>query len=207
MTIQIWFAYVTACIVLSLIPGPSVFIVIGQSLTRGMNAALYCVAGSMFGAVFVMTASYIGLGAVLAASSEAYQIVKWAGVVYLAWLGLSQIMYARRLTGDSALDFEDNSRPLVALWEGFLAGTLNPKTILFHMAFLAQFMNTAHPMTPQFLILMATSFVAGFAVLTGYALLATQARRTFQGLTAQRRMGYVSGSFLLGSSAIMSFSR
>ena len=90
-----------------------------------------------------------------------------------------------------------------SLRAGFLTGILNPKAILFYVAFLAQFMNPAYPMTPQFLMLMATSTMIAFVVLAGYALLAAQARRVFQSLRARKRMGYTGGSLLLGGSALM----
>jgi homoserine/homoserine lactone efflux protein len=68
-------------------------------------------------------------------------------------------------------------------------------------------MNTAQPMTPQFLILMVTSMIVVFAVLAGYALLASQARKTMQSIKARKRMGYAGGSILLGGSALMATSR
>jgi homoserine/homoserine lactone efflux protein len=172
-----------------------------------MGAALYCIFGDLLGGVIVMTASYIGLGALLATSSEAYQVLKWAGVAYMVWLGMAQIIAARRLVQSDLLDTGNAPARAASLRAGFLTGVLNPKEILFYVAFLAQFMNTAQPMTPQFLILMVTSMIVVFAVLMGYALLASQARKTMQSVKARKRMGYAGGSILLGGSAIMATSR
>lgn len=207
MTLDTWLSYVIAYTVLSLIPGPSVFMVLGQSLSRGMGAALYCIFGDLLGGVVVMTASYIGLGALLATSSEAYQVLKWAGVAYMVWLGMAQIIAARRLVQSDLLDTGNAPARAASLRAGFLTGVLNPKAILLYVAFLAQFMNTAQPMTPQFLILMVTSMIVVFAVLAGYALLASQARKTMQSIKARKRMGYAGGSILLGGSALMATSR
>ncbi|MEH6737311.1 MAG: LysE family translocator [Sulfitobacter sp.] len=207
MTLETWLSYVVAYTVLSLIPGPSVFMVLGQSLSRGMGAALYCIFGDLLGGVVVMTASYIGLGAILATSSEAYQVLKWAGVAYMAWLGVTQISAARRLVQSDLLDTGKAPARATSLRAGFLTGVLNPKAILFYVAFLAQFMNTAQPMAPQFLILMVTSMIVVFTVLVGYALLASQARKTMQSIKARKRMGYAGGSILLGGSALMATSR
>ncbi|MEH6523662.1 LysE family translocator [Sulfitobacter sp.] len=207
MTLETWLYYVIAYTVLSLIPGPSVFMVLGQSLSRGMGAALYCIFGDLLGGVVVMTASYIGLGALLATSSEAYQFLKWAGVAYMAWLGMTQIIAARRLVQSDLLDTGKAPARATSLRAGFLTGVLNPKAILFYVAFLAQFINTAQPMTPQFLILMVTSMVVVFIVLMGYAILASQARKTMQSVKARKRMGYAGGSILLGGSALMATSR
>ncbi|MEM8950850.1 MAG: LysE family transporter, partial [Pseudomonadota bacterium] len=90
-----------------------------------------------------------------------------------------------------------------SFWAGFLTGILNPKAVLFYVAFLAQFINPAYPMTPQFLILMATSTLIVLIVLGAYALLAARARRLFRSLRARKRMGYAGGSSLLGGSAFM----
>ena len=203
MSIEVWIAYVMAFTLLSLIPGPSVFMVISQSLSRGIGAASYCIAGDLLGGVVMMTIAYAGLGTLLEASSGVYLLVKWAGVAYMAWLGLSQILAARRMVEADLTAPATSAVRAGSLRAGFLTGILNPKAILFYVAFLAQFMNPAFPLTPQFLILMATSTTIALVVLAAYALLATQARRAFQSLRARKRMGYTGGTFLLGGSALM----
>lgn len=203
MTIEVWVAYVAAFTLLSLIPGPSVFMVIGQSLSRGPLAAFYCIAGDLLGGIIMMSVAYVGLGALLAASSGIYLLIKWAGVAYMAWLGLSQILAARRMVEADLVTPTTSAIRAGSLRAGFLTGILNPKAILFYVAFLAQFMDPAYRLTPQFLILMATSTMIVLVVLGAYALLAAQARRAFQSLRARKRMGYAGGSCLLGGSALM----
>ncbi len=151
----------------------------------------------------MMTIAYAGLGTVLASSSGVYTVIKWVGVGYMAWLGLSQILAAKRMNEADLVIAASPAIRAGSIRSGFLIGILNPKAILFYVAFLAQFMNPEKAMTPQFLILMATSTVNVFIVLGGYALLAAQARRTFQSLRARKRMGYTGGSCLLGGSAFM----
>ena len=146
------------------------------------------------------------LGTVLASSSGVYTVIKWVGVGYMAWLGLSQIFEAKRINEADLVIAASPEIRAGNLRSGFLIGVLNPKAILFYVAFLAQFMNPENAMTPQFLILMATSTVTVFIVLGGYALLAAQARRTFQSLRARKRMGYAGGSCLLGGSAFIASS-
>lgn len=203
MSLETWLAYVAAYTILSLIPGPSVLMVIGQSLSKGLGAAFHGIFGDWLGGIVVMTVAYVGLGTVLATSSEVFHIIKWAGVAYMAYLGLAQILAARRMVESDLTSAPSASLRSGSLRAGFLTGVLNPKVILFYVAFLAQFMNPAHPMMPQFLLLMATSTVVVLIVLGGYALLAAQARKVFQSLRARKRMGYTGGSFLLGGSALM----
>lgn len=200
-----WIAYVIAYAVISVIPGPSVFMVIGQSLSRGTKSAIACITGDLAGGVIVMTASYLGLGLLLASSSIAFMTLKWAGVVYMAWLGIMQIRTARNLL--------ENERPIGtasgggSLGAGFLTGVLNPKAIMFYMAFLAQFIEPSAPQLPQFMILMATSTLVVAVVLSGYALLATRASAGLKSLKMRKRMGYAGGSCLLGGSVMMAATR
>lgn len=200
MPFESWIAYVIAYAVISIIPGPSVFMVIGQSLSRGGRAAMACIVGDLAGGVIVMTASFLGLGLILASSSYAFMALKWLGVAYMAYLGFMQIIAARNLTGANPAGPASTRGSLGA---GFLTGVLNPKAIMFYMAFLAQFIEPAAPQTPQFLILMATSTLVVALVLGGYALLAAKVSSRLQSLSARKRMGYAGGSCLLGGSALM----
>lgn len=204
MPLENWIAYVIAYVVISIIPGPSVFMVIGQSLSRGGRAATACIVGDLAGGVIVMTASFLGLGLILASSSFAFVTLKWLGVAYMAYLGITQINAARNLLEAKPIN---STSVRGSLGAGFLTGVLNPKAIMFYMAFLAQFIDPATPQAPQFLILMATSTLAVALVLGGYALLATKVGSRLQSLKARKRMGYTGGSCLLGGSALMAATR
>lgn len=203
MSLDVWLTYVAAVTILSLIPGPSVFMAIGQSLSKGLGASFYSILGNLLGGIVMMTVAYAGLGTILASSSGVYIVIKWVGVGYMAWLGLSQILEAKRMNEADLVIAGSPKIRAGSIRSGFLIGVLNPKAILFYVAFLAQFMNPENAMAPQFLILLATSTVTVFIILGGYALLAAQARRTFQGLRARKCMGYTGGSCLLGGSAFM----
>lgn len=165
-----WLAYVAAYAVICLIPGPSVMMVTAQALARGRKAAGLCILGDLIGGVVVMTASYLGVGLVLATSALGFAVLKWAGVAYMAWLGLAQIRAARRIAAQAVDTSPQN--PRTSLRAGLITGLLNPKAILFYMAFLAQFLDPPHAVWLQFLILMATSTLLVGAILGGYALLA-----------------------------------
>jgi threonine/homoserine/homoserine lactone efflux protein len=205
VSLETWLAYIAAYTVISLIPGPSVFMVIGQSLSRGLRTAMFCVIGDVAGGVVVMVTAYAGLGLILAASVEAFVIIKWAGAAYMLWLGVTQIAAAKKLKAEDLIaDEGKKSSQRSASWRaGFLTGVLNPKAIMFYVAFLAQFMDPNAPPLPQFLTLMATSCGVVFGVLTGYALLAAFVRRKFQNLRARKAIGYVGGSFMLGGGAFV----
>ena len=96
MELELWLAFVATYTVISIVPGPSVLMVTGQALSRGGKAAFLCILGELIGGVVLVGLSLFGVGAILAASSELFQIVKWAGVFYMAYLGYRQIIDAVR---------------------------------------------------------------------------------------------------------------
>ena len=206
MDFSTWLAFVATYTVISLVPGPSVFMVLGQSLFRGLRPALICVAGDVLGGIFVMSFSFLGVGAILAASSQMFLLVKWAGVAYLAYLGVSMIREARQI---DAADLKQNfaASPQESLRAGFFTGLLNPKAIVFYMAFLAQFIDPKSDQITQFIILVITASCLVALVLGGYAVLAARVSRFFQSPRTRRRLGIAGGGFLLGSSIMMASTR
>lgn len=205
MEFELWLAFVAAYTLVSLIPGPSVFMVTAFALTRGTRAAFWCILGDVIGGFFVIALSLVGVGAILAASAELFQIVKWAGILYMAFLGYRQIVDAQRSGGlDASVESHSAHAGMKA---GFLVGVLNPKAILFYMAFLSQFLSPDGDRFLQFAILAVTSAIVVGAVLGGYALAAARARQTFRSEKARRRFGYAGGGFLIGGSVLMAATR
>ncbi|MBL4645761.1 MAG: lysine transporter LysE [Hyphomicrobiales bacterium] len=206
MSLEPWLAFVAACIVLTLIPGPSVMLVVGQAMTKGKKAALLCVAGDVLGGIVLMLLSFLGVGAILAASAVLFQIVKWSGVFYLAYLGYCQIRDARNDI-DGFAQNHDTSSALGSLWAGAVTAILNPKAIIFYMAFVTQFIDPTGNMVLQMSILTLTSTVVVAVLLAGYALIAERARQVFQSKRARKRIGYTGGTFMIGGSVLMATTR
>lgn len=206
MELQLWLAFVATYTVISIIPGPSVLLVTGLALSRGTRAAFLCILGELAGGVVLVALSLFGVGAILAASAELFQLVKWAGVLYMAYLGLTQILQARREGLPEQLQ-EIQKSGVSDAWAGFLTAILNPKAIIFYVAFLSQFLDPTANIYSQFVIVVVTSTVIVGVVLGGYAVLASQARKTFQSAKARRRFGYTGGGFLIGGSAFMAATR
>lgn len=203
MQLEIWLTYLAAFTLLSILPGPSVFMVIGQTLSKGLGAGLSCVLGDLLGGVVMITCAFAGLSTVLAVSSEIYVVIKWLGVAYLAWLGLAQIHAASQVTDLDPAKPHDRPFHTDSLRAGFLTGVLNPKAILFYAAFLAQFITPDAAMLPQFLVLLATSSLVVCVVLASYSLLAAQAKQAFRSAHARKNITYASGACFLGGSALL----
>ena len=206
MNFELWLVFVAAYTVISLIPGPSVLLVTGIALSRGGKAACLCIVGELVGGVALIGLSLFGVGAILAASSGLFQIVKSMGVFYMAYLGLRQIMETRR----DHTDRHDRSLKhdgISSVRAGFSTAVLNPKAIVFYVAFVSQFLDPAASIYSQFAIVVVTSTVIVGVVLGGYAMIAARARRTLQSAQARRRFGYAGGGALIGGSAFMAVTR
>jgi len=205
MTLEIWLAFVVANSILTIIPGPSVLLVISQALTRGMSAALMCILGDIIGGVVLMLLSLIGVGAILATSATLFIIFKWLGVIYLFYLGCYQIINAR-VNSPQNENVNKKYRAINSFKIGFFVSLLNPKAILFYMAFLPQFLNPENDHFLQFLILIVTSSILIGVILTCYAFIAARTRKAFNNIKFKKYFDYSGGSFLIGSSLLLASS-
>ncbi|GAA4748647.1 LysE family translocator [Nocardioides endophyticus] len=139
-----WLAFVVASILFIQVPGPSLLFTIGRALTVGRRDALLSVVGNALGITTQVFLVAVGLGAVVAASAQAYMTLKIAGAAYVVWLGIQAIRHradARAALG--AVDHLEIARASArkSLRVGFIVGVTNPKTIVFFVAFLPQFVN------------------------------------------------------------------
>jgi len=175
MTFEVWIAFVAASIALLLIPGPTVLLVMSYALSHGRRVALATVAGVAMGDLIAMTASLAGLGALVLASAMLFTILKWVGAVYLVYLGIKLF---RSAANANLGEIDQNAgTPARGVFSHAAAVTaLNPKSIVFFIAFVPQFIAPANALLPQFAILVVT-FVGLAAVnALAYALLADQLR-------------------------------
>ncbi len=135
-----WIAFVVASILFIQVPGPSLLFTIGRALTVGRRDALLSVVGNALGVTVQVFLIAVGLAAVVTASATAYTVVKVAGASYVVWLGIQAIRHradARAALGRPA-PTTGRGR---ALRTGLVVGLTNPKTIVFFVAFLPQFVN------------------------------------------------------------------
>lgn len=134
-----WLAFLVASILFIQVPGPSLLFTIGRALTVGRRDALLSVVGNGLGLVSQVGFVALGLGAVVAASSTAYTVVKLVGAAYVVWLGVSAIRH--RSDARNALQTREGSPAprRHAIRTGYVVGVTNPKTIVFFAAFLPQF--------------------------------------------------------------------
>ena len=200
MPFEQWLAFAAASAVLLVIPGPTVLLVVTYALTYGRRTALATVAGVGCGDLVAMTASLAGLGVLLAASAELFTILRWVGAAYLVWLGLklwrAPVFAVPGGVGEPAL------RQRRVFLHAFAVTALNPKGIVFFVAFLPQFLDAQAPLLPQFVIFEATFVGLAMANALAFALLAASARRAIRRPAVQRTVNRVGGSLLMGAGVL-----
>ncbi len=194
MSIELWLAFVSASAVLLIIPGPTILTIIGYSISHGRRANVPLVAAVVLGDSTAMAVSLVGLGALLANSAFWFTAVKLAGGLYLLYLGLKQLRAGLSQVKPTISEKPGSRWRLFA--NTYLVTALNPKGIIFFVAFLPQFIRSDTSVTQQLWVL-AVTFVALAALnATLYAVFAGAAGRILTSPRAQRRFNLAGGSLL-----------
>ncbi|MFT6557631.1 LysE family translocator [Sneathiella sp.] len=197
MSIELWVSFAVACFVLVSIPGPTVLLVVSYALGRGRQTAIATVPGVVLGDFTAMTVSLLGAGAIIAASATLFTVLKIVGALYLVWLGIGLWREGGKMTAVAA---EPSEKALGKMfWNSWLVTALNPKGIVFFIAFVPQFVDQSQPVLLQFAVLEGTFlFFAGLNVLL-WALLAGKLRQQFQKPGLIKVIKRLGGSFLVGA--------
>ena len=195
MTIELWLAFVTASILLLIIPGPTILTVISYSLAQGRRANLPLIVAVTLGDSTALFLSIMGLGAVLSAAAFWFGMVKWGGGLFLLYLGIGRLR-----KGSVNLPSQTVSLAPGPRWKLFvntyLVTALNPKGIIFFVAFLPQFVAPQADTNQQLWLLALTFLTLSMLNATSYALFAGAARRLLNSPRAQRRFNLAGGSML-----------
>jgi threonine/homoserine/homoserine lactone efflux protein len=194
--------FVGAALLLFVVPGPSVIYIVTRSITQGRTAGLVSVAGIHVGSLVHIAAALLGVTALLAASAMAFTVVKTAGGLYLVYLGI-RTLSGRGENADGDLVMPGASYRRI-FWQGVLVNVLNPKTALFFLAFLPQFLDPVQGnLTLQLAVLGVVFVIAGVISDSTYALLSgTLGNRMLQRRGWARGQRWVSGSIYLGLGAL-----
>ncbi len=178
MALDLWLTFVAATIALLLLPGPTVLLVLSYALSQGRRIAVAAATGVALGDFVAMTASLLGLGALVLASATLFTALKWVGAAYLVWLGI-RLWRSAATPGPGLAPPDTGPKPARGVfWHAAAVTALNPKSIAFFIAFVPQFIDVDRALAPQFSILIATFVgLAGLNALA-YALLADRLRQT-----------------------------
>ena len=199
MSFETWIAFVIASMALLLIPGPTVVLTVSYALSQGRRAALAVALGVGLGDFIAMTASLIGLGALVLASATLFTVLKWIGAVYLIWLGVSLWRSPPTLKNTSVTADKPTGR---VFWHAMAVTALNPKSITFFIAFVPQFLDANAPLVPQFTLMIATFVTLAIGNALAYLLLADQARHRLLTPQFARLSGRAGGTALIGMGVV-----
>lgn len=161
--------FLTAAIVLAVSPGPGMLYVLARSLRGGRRAGLASSFGTAVGGFGHVIAAALGLSVILATSATAFNAVKYVGAAYLIFLGIRTLLGGKEATEESP---GASGTPWPAFRQGITTEIFNPKTAIFFLSFLPQFVNRDAPAIPQFLLLGAISVLLNTSADVVVALLA-----------------------------------
>ena len=202
MSLELYAAYVVACMVIIMVPGPTVTLIIASSMRHGVRAGLANVAGGQAGIALTIAVAGIGLTAVIEAMGHWFEFLRLLGAAYLIWIGWQMLRSSGRLDPGQA-----PARPRGGFFlQGFLVAVSNPKTLVFFGAFFPQFIDPTGDYALQISVMGITALVFAAASDSAYAVVAARAGRM---LSAKRvkLLSRIGGGFLIGGGLWLAFSR
>ena len=203
MALETWVAFLAAACLISISPGAGVVSCLGAGLRFGLARAMWNIYGLITGILFVLVIVAAGLGALLAASTIAFTVVKWLGVAYLVWLGVQQWRAPALPVDANAAGSELGGARRQLYVRGFLVNATNPKGIVFMLAVLPQFIDPARPLVPQYAICGATLMATDLVVMTAYTAFAATALRMLRKPRQIRALNRTFGGALIAMGALL----
>jgi threonine/homoserine/homoserine lactone efflux protein len=202
MSLSVYSTFLLACIVVVIVPGPTVTLIVASSLRHGRRAGMLNVAGTQLGLLLTVGIVLLGLASLIAAMGAWFIWLRLVGAAYLIWLGCKLLM----ASGEIAVGTAPRTPRAGFFVQGLAVALSNPKTLLFFGAFFPQFMDPNRDFTLQVLIMGATAMAVAAISDSAYALLASRA-----GAALSRRrvrlMTRASGGMLIGGGVWLALSR
>ena len=202
MSLEIYLTYVLACAVITLIPGPTVTVIVANSLAHGTRAGLLNVAGTQLGLGLMMAILVVGLSSIIAAMGWLFDWLRIAGAIYLVYLGWKLIR-----SPDALADTSKATTPRGGFFlQGFLVLMANPKALFWFGAFIPQFIDPKGNYVAQIALLGVTAMVVAAFSDGAYALLTGRAGA----FLSRKKIGLVSrlsGGFLIGGGVWLALTR
>lgn len=195
MSLELWFAFSLASIVLLVVPGPTVMLVVSYALGHGKRSAWATVPGVMLGDLTALTVSLAGAGAVLATSATLFTVLKYVGAAYLVWLGIKLWRAEPKLEVPQDGGSRKGARSM--FWSAYIVTALNPKGIIFFIAFLPQFVLPEQPVVPQLVILGATFLALATTSVAIWATAAGEMRARFRKPGTLKLVNRFGGGFMI----------
>lgn len=205
MSLAVWFSLLTASVVISFTPGAGAINTMSNSLSQGWKRSIWGIIGQQIALIVHVVIVAAGVGLLVSRSEVLFNVIRYAGAAYLVFLGLRLLLSRPTVPLDDA---PIPAPPQESRWSmmrrGFWVNLLNPKAIVFFLAFIPQFVRLDQPQLPQYLALIATVVVVDVLVMWGFFAVAA---RPFRRLTAsprgQRMLNGVFGGLFIVVAALL----
>ena len=195
MGMEQWLAFVSATLILFLIPGPDMVLVAGWSARKGFQMGVEAAIGTVSGLVLHTVAASMGLAALLATSASAFSVLKWVGSIYLVWLGLMKL----KKQAHDPCPIEKPRRASSPYLQALCTNLLNPKVVLFFLAFLPHFVRPDGDVKAQFILLgLAFAVISAACYLILIAVTAKAGEALGKSRLAQQLGRWLSGTVMIG---------
>ncbi|WP_341891443.1 LysE family transporter [Variovorax sp. YR752] len=204
MELSTWIAFFAAAWAISLSPGAGAVAAMSAGLNHGFRRGYVMTLGLVAGIWTQILVVGIGLGALIAASSLAFTVVKWGGVAYLVWLGIKQ--WRAPAAPMVAADGEAVAvSPRELFVRGWIVNALNPKGTVFLLAVVPQFLNVGQPLLPQYAVIALTLAFTDLVVMAGYTALAARVLRTLKAPGHIKAMNRAFGALFVAAGTLLAF--
>ena len=199
MTLENWIAYIITVFIFLVSPGPSHLFMLSKSLSHGFDKSWATGAGDLTAHLWQIGVASIGLVSFIYAFRHFFIIIKWAGVLFLIYLGIKQF---RKKSPFTEYAKESATRKKTLFLQGFLMSSSNPKAVVFFAALFPQFVNTSEPTVIQFAILGTTYIIIDGCFLIFYGHFADWCKTRFE-KHIDKYLNRFSGSLLIGTAVLL----
>ncbi len=201
MSLSIWLSFFAASWAISLSPGAGAIAAMSAGLANGFARGYFMTLGLILGIMTQLVLVGAGLGALIAASSLAFTLVKWFGVGYLVWLGVQQWRAPARPLVAAADAVQATRREL--LLRGWGINATNPKGTIFLLAVAPQFLTLTEPLVPQYATIGATLCFTDAVVMAGYTLLAARVLAALRSPRQIKTMNRIFGTLFIAAGSLL----
>ncbi|MEN0024204.1 MAG: LysE family transporter [Microbacterium sp.] len=207
MSPAVWFSLLLACVVISFTPGAGAINTMSNALNQGWMRSIWGIVGQQLALIVHVVIVAAGVGLLVSRSEVLFTVIRYAGAAYLVYLGVRLILTRPSTAADI---HAQGTAPREGHWSmirrGFWVNLLNPKAIVFFLAFIPQFIRLDEPQLPQYLVLITTVIVVDILVMWGFfAAAARPFRRFTRSARGQRTLNTVFGVLFIGVAALLAF--
>ncbi|MEV7798031.1 LysE family transporter [Microbacterium foliorum] len=208
MSLAVWFSLLTACVVISFTPGAGAINTMSNALSQGWRRSIWGILGQQLALIVHVVIVAAGLGLVVSQSEVLFNVIRYAGAAYLVFLGIRLILTRPKLPASDeegiTVDLYEGHWSMIR--RGFWVNLLNPKAIVFFLAFIPQFIRLDEPQLPQYLTLIGTVLIVDIFVMWGFfATAARPFRRLTRSASGQRILNSVFGILFIAVAGLLVF--